>query len=78
MTRDEESGAVICREERCVGCWSCVMVCPFGAVLPGRDGHGHALKCDLCAGSDGPWCVVNCPNRALVLAEWGEASEANP
>lgn len=78
MTREKENGAVICREERCVGCWSCVMVCPFGAVLPGGDGYGFALKCDLCAGSEGPWCVANCPNRALVLAGGGEAPGPNP
>lgn len=71
MTRDAASGRVVCREDRCVGCWSCVMVCPFGAVVPGGDTQGrvHALKCDLCAGENRPWCVANCPNRALVLVE---------
>ena len=32
MHRDESSGAVLCDEDKCVGCWMCVMVCPFGAI----------------------------------------------
>ncbi|MCR4420424.1 MAG: 4Fe-4S dicluster domain-containing protein [Clostridia bacterium] len=74
MVRDAATGAVICREDRCVGCWSCVMVCPFGAVVPHEaGGRRHALKCDLCAGSEAPWCVAHCPNRALVLVREEEA-----
>jgi carbon-monoxide dehydrogenase iron sulfur subunit len=26
MHRDEETGAVLCDEDKCVGCWMCVMV----------------------------------------------------
>ncbi|HII94666.1 MAG TPA: 4Fe-4S binding protein, partial [Candidatus Methanofastidiosum sp.] len=30
-----EDGTVIIDNERCVGCWMCVMVCPFGAIKRG-------------------------------------------
>lgn len=58
--------AVVNQQERCAGCWMCVMVCPFGGV----DKCGKiALKCDLCQGRDRPACVEACPNSAL---EWVE------
>lgn len=72
MTRNENTGAVFCRPERCVGCWSCVAACSFGAVFPDPEGHGVAVKCDLCNGDTIPQCVLHCPNRALVLESGGE------
>jgi len=68
MRRDERTGAVVCDEARCVGCWSCIMVCPAGAVRRAK-GRRVASKCDLCAGEDVPVCVAGCPNEALVYAE---------
>ena len=74
MQRDKKTNAVICDEERCLGCWMCIMVCPFGAI--GRaekiDGSGQkriASKCDLCMGEEKPVCVKNCPNEAIVYEE---------
>lgn len=69
MHHDEHTGAVLCDEERCVGCWTCIMVCPFGAVLRSTSGHKAASKCDLCYGEQVPVCVVHCPNEALVYEE---------
>lgn len=69
MQRDERTGAVLCDEERCVGCWSCIMVCPFGAVLRNTVGRKAASKCDLCYGEQTPVCVAHCPNEALVYEE---------
>ena len=59
---------VLVKEELCIGCRFCVMVCPFGVITMGRDGKA-ALKCDLCierleAGDD-PACVSACPTKAL-------------
>ncbi|MFP4029650.1 MAG: 4Fe-4S dicluster domain-containing protein [Candidatus Brocadiia bacterium] len=68
MHRDPETGAVICDEEKCVGCWMCIMVCPVGAVRRGQD-ESVASKCDLCGGDDVPACVRNCPNEAISLEE---------
>ena len=64
MQRDKGTGAVICDADRCVGCWSCIMVCPAGAVRRGRE-RKAASKCDLCMGDEVPVCVAGCPNEAL-------------
>ena len=76
MHRDPLSGAVLCDEDRCVGCWTCVMCCPFGAVQRSLTGKKAASKCDLCQGrgADGgprPTCVEHCPNEAIILTEEG-------
>lgn len=68
LRRDPDSGIVTVDEERCIGCWTCILVCPFGAVR--QDTHQKKMvKCDLCPGEDIPACVVNCPNEALIYAE---------
>ena len=69
MHRDERTGAVICDEGLCVGCWMCIMVCPAGAIQRNLAGTRIASKCDLCYGSDMPACVAHCPNEALTYEE---------
>lgn len=69
MHRDKKTGAVICDEDKCVGCWMCIMSCPFGAIARNNDGKKVASKCDLCYGEEEPVCVKNCPNRAIVYKE---------
>ncbi|MFP3903189.1 MAG: 4Fe-4S dicluster domain-containing protein [Armatimonadota bacterium] len=71
LYRDPETGAVLCDEEKCVGCWMCIMVCPAGAIKQGTEDN-IASKCDMCIGEDVPVCVANCPNEALVLEETDE------
>ena len=66
--RDPLTGKVLIDRDKCVGCWMCVMVCPFGAVFPDAK-TDKALKCDLCEGFDDPACVAACPTRALSLEE---------
>jgi len=68
MHRDPATGAVVCDESRCAGCWSCVMVCAVGAVRPGKK-RKVASKCDLCMGEEMPVCVAGCPNEALRYEE---------
>ncbi|MEW6229935.1 MAG: 4Fe-4S dicluster domain-containing protein [Bacillota bacterium] len=64
-------GAVRVDQERCIGCWTCILACPYGAIS--RDeGRGASAKCDLCPGEETPACVANCPNQALVFEEAGE------
>ena len=68
LTRDPASGVVEVNEERCIGCWTCILVCPFGAIA--RDTNQRKMvKCDLCQGEDLPACVANCPNEALVYID---------
>ncbi|MGB9619447.1 MAG: 4Fe-4S dicluster domain-containing protein [Armatimonadota bacterium] len=69
--RDPLTGKVLIDRDKCVGCWMCVMVCPFGAVFPDLK-TGKALKCDLCEGRDSPACVASCPTRALCFEEFEE------
>ena len=68
MHRDPHTGAVICDPERCMGCWTCVLVCPYGAVFPDQ-ARGIVVKCDLCPDREQPACVEACPNEALILEE---------
>lgn len=67
LYRDEE-GLVLVHDERCVGCWMCLMVCPFGAPRPFRQ-YRKMIKCDRCKGMEAPYCVESCPTRALVLID---------
>ncbi len=69
MSKDPISGLVIHDRERCIGCWTCVMVCPVGAVIPDITTSKVVAKCDLCADLEMPACVQNCPNRALLFQE---------
>lgn len=44
------AGAWLVEQARCIGCKSCMVACPFGAMQVQRVGdHAQALKCDLCA-----------------------------
>jgi carbon-monoxide dehydrogenase iron sulfur subunit len=67
LSRDEE-GIVRVDEEKCIGCWTCILVCPFGAIKQDII-HKKTVRCDLCPGEDIPVCVVNCPNEALAFVE---------
>jgi len=59
------AGTVITDSDRCIGCWTCVMVCPFGVI--GRHLEEHkAYRCDRCPELETPACVTACPTRALV------------
>ena len=59
---------VLIKDERCIGCKFCVMVCPFGVITLRGDGK-VALKCDLCLArqEEGrePACVEACRTGAL-------------
>jgi len=69
MHQDEENGLVVHDPEKCLGCWTCIMVCPYGAISMDMPGSGIVAKCDLCPALDVPACVANCPNEALVCEE---------
>lgn len=71
MTRDAGTDAVVSDAHRCIGCWMCVMVCPFGGVSADPVGK-KATKCDRCpdrtAANQDPACVAACPTKALLFA----------
>ena len=65
----KEDGVIVIDRNRCVGCLTCVLVCPYGALTPGPD--GVMQKCELCLNNSSgePACVRGCPNRAIVYEE---------
>ncbi len=69
----DEKGFVRRRKERCIGCWTCIMVCPFGVITRDKDAR-IAVKCDRCHKLDVPACVNACPTGALVLKDVDELS----
>ena len=64
-------GVVTVNRDRCISCYTCILVCPYGAVSPSDD--GAVQKCELCIRtSEGtPVCVTGCPNGAVVFEERG-------
>ena len=62
-------GVIKIDKNKCVGCFTCVLVCPYGAVSP-AEGHA-ATKCELCLSNacGSPACVQGCPNRAIIYEE---------
>ncbi len=67
-----DDGVVRIDRDKCVGCYTCVLLCPYGAIMPAPDGTA-AQKCALCTdnGSDMPSCVKLCLNNAIVFEERG-------
>ena len=61
--------------EKCVGCLTCILVCPYGALAPGED--GIMQKCELCLTNScgAPACVTGCPNHAIVYEERTEVEQ---
>lgn len=62
-------GTVEIDRNKCVGCQTCILVCPFGAIT--QDFDEAILKCELCIKNacGEPACVTGCPNRAIVYEE---------
>ena len=74
LSKDKETGATLHDKEKCVGCWMCVMTCPFGVIV--RDIENHiAVKCDLCPDREDYACVVACPTGALFAGTEKEFKE---
>ncbi|MBZ4687857.1 MAG: anaerobic carbon-monoxide dehydrogenase iron sulfur subunit [Clostridia bacterium] len=69
MQKDPETGVVFNEKERCVGCWTCIAACPYGAIIKDETSKKIASKCDLCGQNETPYCVQNCPNGALIFSE---------
>jgi anaerobic carbon-monoxide dehydrogenase iron sulfur subunit len=70
LARNEETGAIVIEQDRCIGCKMCMVVCPYGAITWDADSHSM-IKCDLCEGD--PECVKHCLYGALT---WMPADEA--
>lgn len=62
LQRDSKTGAIVVREETCVGCRACTLVCPYGAITVDVDTRVSS-KCDLCGGD--PQCARFCITKAI-------------
>ncbi len=69
MQKNKNTGVVVCDDNKCVGCWSCIMVCPYGVIKRNVSDKKIVSKCDMCEDEDIPVCVKNCPNEALKFNE---------
>ncbi len=58
-------------EQSCVGCWMCIMACPYGVIVQSKDGT-VAVKCDGCKDREIPACVEACHTRALEYMDVDE------
>jgi carbon-monoxide dehydrogenase iron sulfur subunit len=69
LHRPEPDRPVLFRRDICIGCSSCVLVCPFGVLM--RVDGGIMAKCDLCwdrlAEGKKPACVEACTTKARKL-----------
>jgi formate dehydrogenase iron-sulfur subunit len=68
-------GAVGTNNEKCIGCQSCVVACPFGKPRYSEEAN-KVYKCNLCTdrvyNDLSPACVKACPTGALKFGEKGE------
>jgi carbon-monoxide dehydrogenase iron sulfur subunit len=62
-----KNGVIMIDKDKCVGCYTCILCCPFGAISPSE--YGAIEKCELCVRyfTSEPMCVKGCPNGAIVF-----------
>jgi carbon-monoxide dehydrogenase iron sulfur subunit len=68
LSQDAMTRVVSHDPDKCIGCWMCTMVCPYGVIGRLKE-QRVAVKCDRCPERDEPACVGACPTRALVYSE---------
>jgi DMSO reductase iron-sulfur subunit len=71
-SKDDDTGAIVLDQSRCIGCKYCTWACPYDA--PRYDATaGVVSKCTFCSHrlkeGQRPACVEQCPTGALQIAE---------
>ena len=56
LTRKD--GMILIDQDKCVGCYTCILSCPYGAIMPAPEGT-VMQKCELCTKNavGAPACV---------------------
>ena len=65
----KKDGVIVIDKDKCVGCYTCILSCPYGAISHSET--GAIQKCELCTKNavGEPACVSGCPNKAIVFEE---------
>lgn len=75
IIKDADTGLMSIDEEKCIGCGTCAIVCPYNAPKVDEE-KKKAVRCNGCAervaAGEKPVCVEACPARAL---DFGDAEE---
>ncbi|MFH1406553.1 MAG: 4Fe-4S dicluster domain-containing protein [Candidatus Omnitrophota bacterium] len=72
----KEKDEIIFREERCVGCHSCILACPYSSISQRKD-YSKVALCDLCKERETGKraCEEACPTRCVFYGEDKEFME---
>jgi len=70
--KEKETGMVLLKRNRCVGCKACIAACPYDARYVHPE-HGYADKCTFCSqrvtqGME-PACVKTCIGKSRVFGD---------
>jgi anaerobic carbon-monoxide dehydrogenase iron sulfur subunit len=81
VSRANSDDPVVLDNDLCVGCRSCVVVCPYGVPEMNQNRDG-VIKCDLCIErldvGQVPACVEACHPGALTFVEYSDELDETP
>ena len=66
-----EADDVLINENKCTGCGTCVIVCPFGALEKDEKGVAKVFEniCKSCG-----LCAASCPERAITMSRFSDTN----